>query len=98
MGTWNPSRDREPDKKEEQAFKQFLISKYERKQWYKSLAEVKMEESAAATAGQENKPEPKLQPPPSTRVSAQVSSVLVLCPYPKSVSVSHSTSISIINL
>ena len=69
MGTWNPSRDREPDKKEEQAFKQFLISKYERKQWYKSPAEVKMEESAAAQ--QENKVEAKIQPPPSSKVSGR---------------------------
>ena len=67
MGMWNSARDREPDKKEEQAFKQFLISKYERKQWYKSLAEVKMEESAAA--GQASKAEAKLQPPPSSKVS-----------------------------
>ena len=67
MGMWNPAKDREPDKREEQTFKQFLISKYERKQWYKSPAEVRMEESASA--GQENKVEAKLQPPPSSKVS-----------------------------
>ena len=64
MGNWNPTRDREPDKKEEQLFKQFLISKYERKQWYKSPAEVKKEEPAAPEA----KVEAKIQPPPSSKV------------------------------
>ena len=65
MGTWNPSRDREPDKKEEQLFKQFLITKYERKQWYKSPAEVKREE---ATPEKEVKVEAKIQPPPASKV------------------------------
>lgn len=65
MGNWNHSRDREPDKKEEHAFKEFLISKYERKQWYKSPADVKKEEETVPAPA---KPEPKIQPPPSTKV------------------------------
>ncbi len=62
MGNWNPAKDREPDKKQEMAFKQFLMSKYERKQWYKSPAEVK----AATAATVQTKVEQKLKPPPST--------------------------------
>lgn len=58
LGKWNPKRDREPDKKDEVAFKEFLIAKYERKNWYCSPAEVKKEEKELP------KPEPKLQPPP----------------------------------
>lgn len=58
LGKWNPKRDREPDKKDEVAFKEFLIAKYERKSWYCSPAEVKKEEKELP------KPEPKLQPPP----------------------------------
>ena len=61
MGTWNPTRDREPDKKDEQAFKQFLISKYERKNWYKSPAEVVKETPPVEPV----KAEPKIEPPPS---------------------------------
>lgn len=67
LGNWNPAKDRETDKKEEQLFKEFLITKYERRQWYKSPAEVKREE--AATKTEVVKAEPKLQPPPSTKVS-----------------------------
>ena len=63
MGGWNPTKDREPDKKEEQAFKQFLISKYERKTWYKSPELVLKEEQTATV--QAPKAEPKLTPPPS---------------------------------
>ena len=62
MGNWNPSKDREPDKKEEHAFRQFLISKYERRQWYKTPAEVKKENESSSV--QQTKVEPKLQPPP----------------------------------
>ena len=61
LGTWNPSKDREVDKKNEQAFKQFLLTKYERKQWYKSPQEVVREDASK----QEVKAEPKIQPPPS---------------------------------
>ena len=72
LGNWNSSKDREPDKKEEQAFKEFLITKYERRQWYKSPSEVRREEEVnkpAATA----KPlaEVKIQPPPGSRVRKQ---------------------------
>ena len=62
MGRWNPRRDRDPDKKDEVAFKEFLISKYERKHWYVSPAELKKETKESP------KPEPKLQPPPSSKV------------------------------
>lgn len=65
MGSWNPSRDREPDKKDEQAFKQFLITKYERRNWYKSPTEVAKEEPAPSGV----KAEPKIEPPPSSKVS-----------------------------
>jgi Arf-GAP domain and FG repeat-containing protein 1 len=65
MGRWNPRQDKEASKKDEVAFKEFLISKYERKMWYK--AEVKREseaknESSTPTA------EAKILPPPSTKV------------------------------
>lgn len=76
MGTWNPTRDREPDKKDEQAFKQFLITKYERRNWYKSPAEVAREEPAPVQA---DKAEHKIGPPPSSKVS-RVGVVLVLFP------------------
>ena len=62
MGSWNPSRDREPDKKDEQAFKEFLISKYEKRNWYKSPSEVAKE---SATPAQETRTETKIGPPPS---------------------------------
>jgi hypothetical protein len=62
LGGWNPTRDREPDKKEEQAFKEFLITKYERRNWYKSPSEVAKEEAAPV---QEVKTDAKLGPPPS---------------------------------
>lgn len=64
MGSWNSSKDREVDRKNEQAFKQFLLSKYERKQWYKP-PEVVREDTSKQEAKQEAKAEPKIQPPPS---------------------------------
>ena len=69
LGTWNPSKDREPDKKEEQAFKEFLITKYERRQWYKSPGEVKREEETTKAVASSAKAEVKIQPPPSSRVN-----------------------------
>lgn len=41
MGRWDPRRDREPSKKDEQAFREFLRDKYERKKWYRDPSEVK---------------------------------------------------------
>ena len=82
MGHWNPSRDREPDKKEEQLFKQFLISKYERRQWYKSPEDVKRE-SATPVETQAPKPETRILPPPSSKVSE---SGLVLISFRREVS------------
>lgn len=67
MGRWNPRHDKEPSKKEEVAFKEFLIAKYERKQWYRDPAEVKKEKEKETSAPA---PEPKLLPPPSVKVKA----------------------------
>ena len=58
LAKWNPKVDREPEKRTELAFKEFLINKYERRQWYVSPSEAKKEEKT------EPKPGPKLQPPP----------------------------------
>ena len=59
MGKWDPKKDREPDKKNEVAFKEYLMSKYQRKTWYKSPAEVKKDEQQVTPAtGQV-----KIQPP-----------------------------------
>lgn len=69
MGNWNPVKNREPDKKDEHAFKEFLVQKYERKQWYKSLSEVKREEESASSAQVEKPEQTKIQPPPSSRVT-----------------------------
>ncbi len=69
LGNWNPSKDREPDKKDEQAFKEFLCTKYERRQWYKSLAEVRREEESNKAPPPSAKSEVKIQPPPGSRVS-----------------------------
>lgn len=64
LGKWNPKRDREPDKSDENAFKQYLISKYERRSWYRSPSEPTKED----TGKTETKPEPKILPPPSSKV------------------------------
>lgn len=62
LGGWNPTRDREPSKKDEQAFKQFLITKYERKNWYRSPSEVAKETPSPTP---ETKADHKIEPPPS---------------------------------
>jgi Arf-GAP domain and FG repeat-containing protein 1 len=77
MGRWNPRQDKEASKKDEVAFKEFLISKYERKMWYK--AEVKREseaknESSTPTA------EAKILPPPSTKRSAGTAATFAVQP------------------
>lgn len=59
MGKWDSKKDREPDKKNEVAFKEYLIAKYQRKTWYKSPTEVKKDEQQVTPAtGQV-----KIQPP-----------------------------------
>ena len=65
MAKWDSKKDREPDKKNEVAFKEYLIAKYERKSWYKSPSEVKREEQQqqASTPTEQ----PKI-PPPTTSV------------------------------
>lgn len=65
MGRWNPRHDKEPSKKEEVAFKEFLMAKYERRQWYRDPGEVKKEKEKESNAPA---PEPKLLPPPSVKV------------------------------
>ncbi len=62
LGKWNTKRDREPDKSDETGFKSFLISKYEKRTWYVDPKEVVKEEKTTP------KLEPKLAPPPSTKV------------------------------
>ena len=62
-GKWDSKKDREPDKKNEVAFKEYLISKYERKTWYRSPAEVKKEEQEATPTADQAK-----LPPPTTSV------------------------------
>ena len=71
MGRWNPRQDKEPSKKDEVAYKEFLIAKYERKQWYRSAAEVKREREKESGSGTPPV-EPKLLPPPSTKVTSCV--------------------------
>ena len=66
-GKWDPKKDREPDKKNEVAFKEYLISKYERRSWYRSPAEVKKEEQQAAPTADQAK-----LPPPTTSVKVSV--------------------------
>jgi len=68
LGKWNSKRDREPDKADESAFKNFLIAKYERKSWYVDPKEALKEETNT-----EPKPEPKLNPPPSSKVGLYLS-------------------------
>ena len=71
MGTWS-RRDREPDKKDERAFKAFLQDKYERKRWYRDPSEVRREKEAGSTetstsdgSTTSNKPVTLLVQPPS---------------------------------
>ena len=69
MGNWDSRRDREPDKKDEQAFKEYLRDKYERKKWYKDPNEVKKEIASKNTdTTLTSKPAtiPTLPPPVST--------------------------------
>ena len=68
MGRWNPRQDKEPSKKDEVGFKEFLISKYERKMWYRSLAEVKREREGQNNQSSTPTTEAKILPPPSTKV------------------------------
>ena len=75
MGRWNQRHDKEPSKKDEVAFKEFLISKYERKQWYRDPVDVKRERDS--DAGTTPAAEPKLLPPPSTKVLHLESTVMV---------------------
>ena len=67
MGKWNPRQDKEPTKKDEVGFKEFLISKYERRMWYRSPGEVKREKDGH-NSDTPASPSPKLLPPPSTKV------------------------------
>ena len=67
MGKWDPKKDREPDKKNEVAFKEYLIAKYERRSWYKSAADIKKEEQQAAPATDQTK-----LPTPTTSVKVCV--------------------------
>ena len=69
MGRWNTRQDKEPSKKDEVAYKEFLIAKYERKQWYRNHADVRKEREPDNGAPA---PEPKLLPPPSTKVCVRV--------------------------
>ena len=62
MGKWNPRKDREPDKKNEVAFKEYLIAKYERKAWYRSPADIKKEEQQATPTTEQT----KVLPPPTS--------------------------------
>ena len=64
MGKWDTKKDREPDKKNEVAFKEYLIAKYERKSWYRSPAEIKREAEQQVTPTAD---QAKL-PPPTTSV------------------------------
>ena len=66
MGRWNPRHDKEPTKKDEVVYKDFLIAKYEHKQWYQSPPEVKTEREKDNVSAQPV--EPKLLPPPSIKV------------------------------
>lgn len=77
MGKWDPKKDREPDKKNEVAFKEYLIAKYERKSWYKSAADIKKEEQQAAPATDQTK-----SPSPTTSVKVclcTLSKYVILC-------------------
>ena len=69
MGRWNPRQDKEPIKKDEVAFKEFLISKYERRMWYRSPVEVKKERDGKNSESTTPTAEAKLLPPPSAKVS-----------------------------
>ena len=66
LGKWNSAKDREPNRKEEDLFKEFLCTKYERRQWYKSPTQVRKDE---ASKSEVVKTETKLLPPPSSKVS-----------------------------
>ena len=68
MGKWNPRHDKDPSKKDEVGFKEFLISKYERKQWYRSPSEVKKERENGSNSAPPPVTEAKLLPPPSSKV------------------------------
>ena len=77
MGRWNPRQDKEPSKKDGVGFKEFLISKYERKQWFRNPAEVRKEREKDSSAAA---PEPKLLPPPSTKVHVYTVQVMAMFP------------------
>lgn len=75
MGKWDPKKDREPDKKNEVAFKEYLIAKYERRSWYKSAADIKKEEQQASPTTDQTK-----LPTPTTSVKVHV----YVCPFARS--------------
>jgi hypothetical protein len=78
MGRWNQRHDKEPSKKDEVAFKEFLISKYERKQWYRDPEAVKKER--VSDADTTPAAQPKLLPPPSTKKSAGTAATFAVQP------------------
>ena len=69
LGRWDPKQDREPDKKNPVTFKEYLVAKYERKQWYTEPGEHKEEPKAVATPPTQS----KLPGPPKVKNSARCS-------------------------
>lgn len=63
LGRWDPKQDREPDKKNPVVFKEYLIAKYERKQWYTEPGEHREEPTAVSTPPTQS----KLPGPPKVR-------------------------------
>ena len=64
LGRWDPNRS-EPDKKNAVVFKEYLVAKYERKQWYKEAADNREEPKAVGTPPTQA----KLAAPPKVRMS-----------------------------
>lgn len=55
LGRWDPKQDREPDKKSAVVFKEYLVAKYERKQWYVEPGERREEPKAVGTPPTQSK-------------------------------------------
>ena len=71
MGRWDPKRDREPTKKDEQAFKEFLRDKYDRKKWYRDPSEVKKDIASKSPDATPTSPPTSLPTPPTQVINQQ---------------------------
>ena len=56
LGLWNSSNSPEPESRDEQKVKDFMIQKYERRRWYIPPQQVQANSTSSSTSATEAKP------------------------------------------